>query len=439
MSITDPRPFEGELFVTDLSEEERNSLLKLPYPSLKYTSAKDPSLNPQPSVYGEDGSFFEDFADGIDFEHWFLLQGRWGHGNNGVLPENAFCTADGVLVLRANGDWYTGNIGDKIGRRTGSVLTTKRACGAGSYEARIKTLPRMGSCSAIWTFFNDGVRNHEIDIELPGNRKNFCRPLFTNWLTVDDNAQTAACTAPQNDGEWHTYRFDWHTSPPRVEYYVDGKFEHAYDHHVPTVAGLFNVGVWLPWEWCGDPEFKSAYMLVDWVKYTPFDEPCEPYTRPLRFPPKSEERPLPLLPLPVNNFVAGGTFSDPLSLGWKTDGEAAVVRLSDTLSLLRLKAGAAVTQRISSISSALSYDLRFTAVTLGGEIKLSLRFESADGTVQSEETLCVDEEAFSVKRLSLLSPQNAAFLRLTFESVGGTGYVGDVFLTQPARGDFCES
>ncbi len=232
---------------------------------------------PASSVYLENGAFFENFAKGIPSAHWYLMRARWGQGNHGVLPENAACTADGILVLTARGDRYTGDFNGGNGQRTGAVLTSRRRFGPGSFEVRMKVLPEMGACSAIWTYYNDGVRNHEIDIELPGNTRNFEGVLCTNWLTEQEYAsQYVPSPSAYNDGKWHTYRFDWHTDPRRVDYAVDGKTVLSVDHHIPTAAGLFNVGVWFPWEWCGEPDFDTAQMLVDWIRYEPYDEPYEP-------------------------------------------------------------------------------------------------------------------------------------------------------------------
>ena len=73
------------------------------------------------------------------------------------------------------------------GKRVGGAIATKDYFGSGSYEVRMKVLPKFGVSSAIWTFhyqeYYPGhpeyvakpvgapdyyASNHEIDIEMPG-------------------------------------------------------------------------------------------------------------------------------------------------------------------------------------------------------------------------------------------------------------------------------
>ena len=78
----------------------------------------------------------------------------------------------------------------------------------------------------------------------------------------------------QDDENYHTYRFDWHTdsADPRVEFYVDGVLVATNRQHVPTLAGRLWVGAWFPDSWAGDPAFETSELLVDWVRITPFLE-----------------------------------------------------------------------------------------------------------------------------------------------------------------------
>ena len=263
-------PSAGE---SGLTAEQLAAFLAQEHTYLQYTAGTDSSVTAAPSSVSEDGSFFDDFADGIDPAIWNSVQQKWGAGNNGVKRDHISYTADGAAVFAAYGDYYK----TKSLRRSGACLATRKPLGPGSFEVRMKVLPRMGSCTAMWTYYNDGTRNHEIDIELPGNTRSFRYSLFTNWLTEQEYAsQYVPSPSAYNDGKWHTYRFDWHTDPRRVDYAVDGKTVLSVDHHIPTAAGLFNVGVWFPWEWCGEPDFDTAQMLVDWIRYEPYDEPYEP-------------------------------------------------------------------------------------------------------------------------------------------------------------------
>lgn len=96
--------------------------------------------------------------------------------------------------------------------------------------------PVLGACSAIWTFeyeeydkdseeyknFPDqtgklAIVNHEIDIELPTANADFDTPTFRaarfNTYEMENRSKSHFQTLPEavDDGQWHTYRFDWHT------------------------------------------------------------------------------------------------------------------------------------------------------------------------------------------------------------------------------------
>ena len=125
-----------------------------------------------------DSMFFDDFTDGVSKDNWYIGKHSWGaNGNGGVVPQNVNYTDDGVLVLTGNGEYYTsGNVRGvgqrKDGTLTGAALISKFVTGAGRYEVKMKILPRLGACSAFWTYAYDSetMGNHEIDIELPGGK-----------------------------------------------------------------------------------------------------------------------------------------------------------------------------------------------------------------------------------------------------------------------------
>jgi len=55
--------------------------------------------------------------------------------------------------------------------------------------------------------------------------------------------------------------------------------------HVPTFSGRLWLGAWFPDGWAGDPNFNKSRMIVDWVKFTPYDEvgnQCPPESHPNR-------------------------------------------------------------------------------------------------------------------------------------------------------------
>jgi hypothetical protein len=180
----------------------------------------------------------------------------------------------------------------------------------------MKVAPQMGVCSAVWTFhWSDvdtaehpvppsGYHNHEIDFEFPGRPAgprediSFEHGLLNTWIGEDDGSLAEMVTGytdlgqAQDDGEWHTYTFKWHTcdptatdqfssgadNPRRVEFYVDGALVRTtVGPSIPTRAGTLNVGAWFPAEWAGDPAFETATLLVDTVKFTPYGETGDLY------------------------------------------------------------------------------------------------------------------------------------------------------------------
>ncbi len=232
------------------------------------------------------GGFLDDFSCGISMDLWNISKRKWGslEGYKGALPESLSYTNDGVLRLKVQG-----NASSDI-PLSGAVLVSKQTCGAGSYSICMKPASVLGVCNALWTFcYGDaGAINHEIDIELPGHITDkaegtvgsdigYHRILTTNWLSLNNKTSVGTKLAnPSNDGDWHVYRFDWHTEPePYIDFFVDGNRINTSRTNVPTKKGLLWFGIWLPKEWCGLPDFDNAYMLVDWISYQPFDEHTE--------------------------------------------------------------------------------------------------------------------------------------------------------------------
>jgi beta-glucanase (GH16 family) len=258
---------------------------------------------------------FEDKFAGaeLDANRWLVAYRQWGgaDANGGVVPENVR-VADGKLIIAAHGDQYVGpakgiNRDHSLradGKRVGGAIATRAYFASGRYEVRMKVVPKFGTVSALWTLqyseYYPGdpeyiakpvgkpdyyAMNHEIDIEFPGRPGpahtgfDFSRVLLTTWVGENDDEHTveyAKLGAAQNDGQFHTYRFDWHTGSTietrRVEFYVDGVLQHITYTHVPTHASRFWIGVWFPRNWAGTPDFATEYLTVDWVRITPFGE-----------------------------------------------------------------------------------------------------------------------------------------------------------------------
>lgn len=253
-----------------------------------------------------DGLFFDDFIGNcLDREKWLIAEKNWGgivneNGktvdyNGGVLAENVDVSG-GDLVLTGLGNNYRGELRGinrdgtyrADGKRCGGAIDTKDYFGSGSYEIRAKIAPELGCCSAMWTFeyeelYSDDtlkIVNHEIDIEFPGRDKNdelsLSHALCTTWETEDDYKSESVECGDQTDGEFHTYRFDWHTGSDtektRVEYYFDDVLTYTSYKHIPTNESRFWLGLWFPKNWAGDPDFEQTGFEVDYVRITPFHE-----------------------------------------------------------------------------------------------------------------------------------------------------------------------
>lgn len=262
--------------------------------------------------------FYDDFSSGrLDPAKWYAANKNWGgkvNGvdyNGGVVPQNLY-VKNGILQCEAHGNLYEGDVlgickdGSKRtdGKRVGACAVTRDYFASGSYEIRAKVAPVPGVCCTMWTFeyeeydepipgyhwYADDeycVINHEIDIEMPGRPGSahqnigYDYALCNTWRGEWDGEYTTSYTKlpkAQDDGQFHVYRFDWHTGDkagtitPRVEFYFDGVCVQTNYTHIPTKAGRLWVGAWFPNGWAGTPDFDTSVFEVDYVSITPFHE-----------------------------------------------------------------------------------------------------------------------------------------------------------------------
>jgi beta-glucanase (GH16 family) len=76
--------------------------------------------------------------------------------------------------------------------------------------------------------------------------------------------------APQNDGKFHVYRWDWYdgtNGEARVEFYLDGRLLFTSTQNIPKSPARLWVGNW-PAPWSGDFQYDTQHLYVDWVKIT---------------------------------------------------------------------------------------------------------------------------------------------------------------------------
>ncbi len=281
--------------------------------------------NPIPTPTTE--VLFDDFSGPLDPERWLIVDKAWGGDNGGLVPENVEL-ADGKLLLRANGDDYTGDVvghGDRS-TRVGAGIATRDYYASGRYEVRARVPQVLGAASAFWTFHyieygpNDEgfweepskIRNSEIDWEFPTALQtgsdddpisyDFARVNSWGGKLGGEGAHHPGRVEIINDGEYHTYTIDWHAGGdgevPRVIWLIDG--EEVYRHegnefgqdNIPYRASRFWLGIWFPAAgfkervdgetvsrvgWAGDPNFDQATLEIDWVRVTPFNEVNDRY------------------------------------------------------------------------------------------------------------------------------------------------------------------
>lgn len=260
---------------------------------------------------------YDDFSgDSLDSSKWVVAEKSWGGNNGGVVPQNV-SVSGGTLKLEGHGNLYKGDVPSyanltKGGVRTGAAIASREYYSSGSYEVRAKVAPVLGACSAIWTFEYEeyypgdpeyiasgatgqySTVNHEIDIEMPTANGTHRTPSFEaarfNTYTAENRHNSNFHDLPyaQDDGKFHTYRFDWHTGDSkeqkRVDFYVDGQYLYTSTKQVPTNASRFWIGLWFPTSqdadkdgvcetgWTGKADFDTAAFEIDSVKITPYCE-----------------------------------------------------------------------------------------------------------------------------------------------------------------------
>lgn len=171
-------------------------------------------------------TFYDDFSNGLDDEKWTLVNYGWGQ-NSTSLKKVMYSTdidvvaandgTGGIVVLGGSG-WYAA---DEKTRGQGAAVVTRDTYGPGRLEIRMKILPRVGACTAAWTYYtnngktSDTIQYSEIDIEMPisNSFKNFAAVTYDKYIdgVLKESAHKMVPTYPLNDGEWHTYAFDWRT------------------------------------------------------------------------------------------------------------------------------------------------------------------------------------------------------------------------------------
>lgn len=401
-----------------------------------------PDLGDGKPVYLPDGRIKEpnnvvdSFSAGVNPSRWYISTQTWGGlpNYNGCRSENVSYTSNGILLLKTQG-LYSTDI-----PLSGAAIITKETYGAGSYQVAMKVVPRLGVCNAIWTYYygRGGEDNHEIDIELPGHKTpgggeiGYDRVLNTNWLSERRSTSKGIITeTPANDGDWHIYRFDWHTAPtPRIDYYVDGVLTHSETNLVPTYKGLFWIGAWFPRNWCGQPDFEVDYMMVDWFSYTPFNQPTVDSTPvPAAYETNLNKYPWSPVSMPQTSYISNGTFEGNES-AWKISGSASISGGAyEGNKCLTLNSSSSATQTITAVYGGFEYDLSAIAKSAGsGNITVTFYNRSNEILSSGTKTFAVTSNGYSEITGRVTAPSGSDYMIVSVNGVSGTTQVDNIVL-----------
>lgn len=414
-----------------------------------------------------DHLFFDDFSSGVDASSWYIAEQAWGGGNGGVVAKNVAYSDDGILILKGNGNYYLDGevkgVGDvKDGRLTGAALISKFTVGPGHYEIRMKVNPRLGACSAFWTFAYDHSdnSNHEIDIELPGGSQkgliSFENVLNTNYQTesnkISQDVKVSELLGEEetflNDGRWHTFGFDWYTDPEKVVYFIDDKVTAVADFFVPYKASRLWVGNWFPVSssFVGSADFETDQMLVDYIQYIPFlNQEYEEFVPEVNGVAGENFYPTKPVVVPTVNKIANGDFEFETSQvdlsGWTfnrfiyEDQEVDQVCYlaenegTDASKALVVKDGGVVRQTIDGVYSSFAHNLSLMAK---GKGRIVVNYYATMTTeVLGSYEIDVDSEAYRKYELELTAPENSQQMRIQIQSSEGNSlFVDDIALYQ---------
>ncbi len=414
---------------------------------------EDPTPPAEQSVWNREptvkATYYEDFSEGIDWQNdWEVSDQKWGADNHGTSHNNVFYTTNetrvasaggtgGIAVLRSFGDLQP----DANKRRQGSALISKRLFGPGKYEVRMKVLPRLGQCTAFWTYYSNGsqdpntIKYSEIDIEMPmeGTYKKWSGTSyerFIDWnVLAERQTITSDFTSGLNDGQWHTYCFEWRTDRENgdrgVVWYRDGVKLGEARENVPIYTAALWVGNWFPPDasWVGVPDFEEAYMYIDWIRVTEYNDPSQPGGGAS---PNAGGQPTDLgaKPIPQNQYIANGSGANigenNALLGWTGEGTKGT---SESGTYIALDGGKRLTQMIRAQYAGYSFTLSAEALAVAGEGKCKVYAEYMLGTVSfgKTEQIVFDASDLGEKSLSFdITNTNADGLRIVLETEEGT-------------------
>ena len=426
---------------------------------------------------------FDDFDNGIDSSRWYIYNKTWGQvngrQNGGVVPDNVFYdSSEGTAILRTTGDQYADklitpgpNAQTEGGRRTGADLVSKFWTYPGRYEVRMRVAPRYGACTSLWTyieydsFYNGDRNNHEIDIELPWHG-DFNQISYGNYSALNKHTSYKYhTTSPMNDGEYHTFGFDWYynenTNHKQINYYYDGNV-YTINSNIPFYKTKVNIGVWIPdSDLAGKiPAFDTAYLDIDYFKYIPFKNNLHQdsdYANAYNINSSHYSNTYPTLstPFPISernyfpngkfNFVNKRSSSDWLNesiTGLANSGAEVLKKTYDyanssTSGGIKLNENGTLSATIDSCYEQQKYELKFN-YKYGGTAKIE--YYSADGVL-------LDTSNYELNYLSSWTEfdeivsmfENVSYIKVKFIGGSETLILDNIFLTFKGVGELIEN
>lgn len=400
--------------------------------------------------------FYDDFSNGLVSDKWTSTDNGWGANNNGVSSKNVMYSTNkerveaegasgGIVVLKTTGDYAE----DKNKRRQGSVIITRNAYGAGKYEVRLRVLPREGQCTALWTYWNgtpnatklEDSKYSEIDIELPekGDFRQMSGTTYEKYVDKKNmNQSSAKINFAQkgmgdlslNDGQWHTLAFEWRTAEndTGIIWYVDGQAVLKHATNIPVYTAPFWIGSHFPDlpAWIGVPNFDTAYMYIDWVRITEYDEPTI-----------SESTgsagdfvftDLGSAEIPQNNYVTNGDFSrgsENSAFAWEADlGSTVNCGMSGYESCLIVNSGNRVYQNIENKYKGHKVELKVKVKRTSGSGEVRVYLEEYYGGIlpMEKSNILSFKHPFAVEKnlIYTLTNSKTDVLRIVIETDEGT-------------------
>lgn len=400
--------------------------------------------------------FYDDFENGITSDKWTSTDNGWGVNNNGVTSKNVMYSTDsarveaedatgGIVILKTTGDYAE----DKNKRRQGAVIITRDDFGAGKYEARVRVLPREGQCTALWTYWNgtpsatklEDSKYCEIDIELPekGDFRQMSGTTYEKYIDKKNmNQSSAKINFEQkgmgdfslNDGKWHTLAFEWRTAEndTGIIWYVDGQAVLKHTTNIPVYTAPFWIGSHFPDlpAWIGVPNFDTAYMYVDWVRITEYDEPTIDESNGSAG--EFTFTDLGSAEIPKTNYITNGNFargSENSALAWEADLGSSIVRgVSGYDSCLIVESGNRVYQNIDNKYKGHKVELKVKVKRTSGSGEVRVYLEEYYGGIlpMQKSSILSFKHPFAVEKNLVYTLENnkTDVLRVVIETDTGT-------------------